>query len=380
MLLDDAGVERGDRLSDFIQQWDIAAACNDMELLHEAIAIAREQNKVVRMGDRRTNKAEQWYQDDLAIIQQGWTGPGQTNELLKVFARFGIVWQGLDGDDLVDYIIETAQTAPGYQDYCNHKHELDQRAAEWAAEAQGYYTPYCSFPTRTTNLHKHECSQDSDQNVLPFNDQRAEESRQRIRDAVATLEANGTFPPGIEARANLLSQEAQCSRRTLYKNLNLWHPHHYEPASVNHQGDAQQDGTAEQEKISADPLSVAQPPENQSKPDPVEDTEESVPTPPIRSWGTATDFLSSRSQSLTAAPPRRLPSTDYSPAKSFEYLDLSGAIAAIQISQRLLKWTTQQLQEWLFSTFSVRSLSFLDEEQLVLCAETLSSLSSDELR
>jgi hypothetical protein len=221
MLLDDSGAERGDRLSDFIQQWDIAAACNDMELLQEAIATAREQNKVVNMGDRRTRKAEQWYQDDLAIIKEGWTGSGQTNELLKVFARFGIVWQGLGGEELVNYIIETAQAAPGYREYCNHKHELDRRAAEWAAEAEGYYTPYCSFPNRTKNLHQHECRLDDDESVLNSNDQKAEDARQRIRNAVIALETSGLLPDGINARAVLLCQEARCSRRTLFKDKNL---------------------------------------------------------------------------------------------------------------------------------------------------------------
>jgi len=377
MLLDEGGGERGDRFSDFIQQWDIAAACNDMEQIREAATVAREQNKVVRMGDRRTHKAEQWYQDDLAIIQQGWTGPGQTNELLKVFARFGIVWKGLGGEELVNYVVETAKSAPGYQDYCHHKHELDRRAAEWAAAAEGYYTPYCSFPNRITDLHQHECSLDRDQNVLPFNDERAEQARQRIRNAVAALEADGTLPVGIDARAKLLCREAQCSRRTLYKNLSLWHPHHYGLAPAEQQDELLQDGTAEPESISAEFSEFSEGPQNQPDSGTTELPEDSVPTSDIRRWGTPVDLPVFNTRFLPIPLPSRLHGIDYSTTEENLGLDLSDRIAAIQILQRLLQWTTQQLQEWLLHVFSVRSLALLDDDQLVLCSERLHGLCAE---
>jgi hypothetical protein len=279
-LLNRFGEEIGDRLEQFLDIWEMAANGNDLEQLQEAIATAKQRSNA-KSFSKRSNRAEQWRLDDLAIIQPGWTGAGQTNEILKVIARYGVVWEALSGDALVDYVEQTAVNLPGYREFCNHQHEIRRRAQEWAREAEKYYSPYCSFPKRTGNFHQHECSQEPQENVennvVPFNQQKADDALERLQQAIANLEQKDTpLPAGIDARAKLLTSQAGCSRRTLYKHRKLWHPRHTP---------SKQDGTTEPESVSADLIVIAQEDSKQPLTPLSKGSENSVPTSDKRRWG-----------------------------------------------------------------------------------------------
>lgn len=274
-LLNRSGETISDCLERFLNSWDLAAVGNDLEDLRAAIANAQQRSKVIYLP-ARSQRAEQWRQDDLAIIQQGWTGPGQTNEILKVIARYGRVWEDLGGNDLISYVVESAMSAPGYEQFCNHKHEIHRRAQEWAQAAEEYYTPHCSFPKRTSNFHKRECSLDTSHNVIPFNQCIAEAAQERIRQAISDLESREQLPKGADARAKLLTTEAKCSRRTLYKYKHLWHPDHYQDQRV---------GTVDITEVSAINSESLELGVEQRKVLSDRNTESCVPTPYIRRWG-----------------------------------------------------------------------------------------------
>ena len=302
-LLNRQGEPISDNLEHFLNIWELAANGNDLEQLQQAIADAQQRAKTnYRSG--QSHKAQQWQQDDLTLIQQGWTGPNQTNEILKAIARYGVVWEALSQEALIQYIIQTAITAPGYQTYCNHQHEIKQRAQEWAQEAEQYYSPYCSYPKRSRNIHQHQSSLDrADQqnNIVPFNQALAQDAQARIRQAIAQLEQTQQLPQGTEARAKLLTNRIKCSRRTLYKYPQLWHPKHYH---------SKPDGTAEPATVSAPSPLPSEPLPKAPEPAATETAEQSVPTPSLRRWGLQEMSQSGQTFYLSPVSSRRLPSTD----------------------------------------------------------------------
>src|SRR5579883_3370320 len=114
-------------LGAFFQQWDIAAAAQDIGLLTVNIALAREIQ--TRRRYRLTHTViKEWREDSETEIREGWTGPGQTNHLLKTIACYGVVFAGQSGEGLVAYIVRTAIALPGYQEWCRHQAHIEQRA------------------------------------------------------------------------------------------------------------------------------------------------------------------------------------------------------------------------------------------------------------
>jgi hypothetical protein len=119
----------------FVQQWQFAQGRNDLDtkLLKQILKQAK------RKFFRISGKADKFVNDLNAEIELGWTGPGQTNRLLgRITMRsyiFHHVLSGgkpLQGATLIEDIVETAKSLPGYQEWCQHQHEIDHRAEEWA--------------------------------------------------------------------------------------------------------------------------------------------------------------------------------------------------------------------------------------------------------
>ncbi len=222
-LLDDDYHPISQDLGRFFEVWDIAAAGQDLGELRSAIATARTNRKG---KTRRTNIVEDWQQDLLSEMQEGWTAPGQTNPLLKTIACYGVVFEELQGDALAAYIERTASGSPGYAQWCRHQHEITQRAQVWARAAEGYYWPLGDLPKRTSKF-----DQEPEPNIVSFNGVRSEEAQQRIRAAVNHLETQGTLPAMATARANEIANQGGISLKTLYRHRQLWHPLHYQPLS-----------------------------------------------------------------------------------------------------------------------------------------------------
>ncbi|MBD0303845.1 MAG: hypothetical protein ICV85_17265, partial [Tolypothrix sp. T3-bin4] len=118
-------------ISHFLCIAQMQATKQDMEELKEAIAVAVPRQKATSYNRKSTSKAQEWKQHLESRIARGWTGEGQTNDLLADLVCYGIVWKGLSGSALIGYVVETTINSPGYREYCNHQHQIRHRAAEW---------------------------------------------------------------------------------------------------------------------------------------------------------------------------------------------------------------------------------------------------------
>lgn len=214
LLDDDLQPIRGN-LGQFLQSWDTAAAGQDMDELGKALTRARKEHQYRRVS--RSNTIDSWKQDLLSEMEQGWTGYGQTNHLLKAIACYGVVFEGLSGEALVHYIEEKATHSPGYSQWCRHQHEINKRTKEWAGEAENYYWALGTTPKRGR-------ASQTGNNIVCFNRQRAEDAQSRIKAAVTELETQGELPDGITARMKAIAQLAKCSFSTLQKYKELWQP------------------------------------------------------------------------------------------------------------------------------------------------------------
>jgi hypothetical protein len=217
-LLDDALNPIGSSLARFFWLWDGAAGHQDMEALRHAMKIGRDNHR--KRPKRRSHPVESWRQDLDIEITEGWTDYGQTNHLLKTIACYGHVFESLQGQALIDYTLRIALNCPGYEQYCRHQHDIERKVTAWARAVEGYYWPLGTTPSRDT---RHPQS-----NLVPFNQQQAEDAQHRIRVAYAELEQAEELPEQITARAKAIAQAAKVSQQTLYKHLGLWHPQHQE--------------------------------------------------------------------------------------------------------------------------------------------------------
>ncbi len=192
----------------------MAAAGQELAELKSAIGTARHNRRQRR---RPSTIVADWQQDLLTEMAAGWTGPGQTNHLLKTIACYGVVFEGLKGPALATYVQATATQAPGYQQWCSHQHEISQRSQTWANAAEGYYWKLGDAPTRGLGSAANQ--------IKPFpNVQKAEDAQQRIQAAVATLAAAGQLPATATARVKAIAATG-INSRTLYRYVELWHPH-----------------------------------------------------------------------------------------------------------------------------------------------------------
>ena len=209
-LLDDDLNPIGDRLSDFFTTWDWATQGQDMEMLRAALPHGREARKQASRRRKLSREATAWKADLDDEIAQGWTGPGQTNQLIKAIAERGHVFEGLSGSDLVNYIVDVATRAPGYYEYCGHQHEIHKRAREWSRSVPKLYWPYGTREKPTPPPGGN-------------NTVKAENARCRIAEAIQQIKDSEPFTT-IRNLAYRIAELAGSSLKTVYKNADLWHP------------------------------------------------------------------------------------------------------------------------------------------------------------
>jgi hypothetical protein len=152
LLLNDELEPISDNFLDFIAHMDFSANKNIVdEEFHEKLRLARESVEKKRFGFfnvRNKSKVAEWKADLEISIKLGWTGAKQTNELLRIITTYGVVFLGLEGDNLYQYILATALNATGYTEYCNHHDDIEQRCRERAKNAEKYYWKLGSTPKR----------------------------------------------------------------------------------------------------------------------------------------------------------------------------------------------------------------------------------------
>ncbi|MEO1132800.1 MAG: hypothetical protein AAFX40_08850, partial [Cyanobacteria bacterium J06639_1] len=123
-LLNDDGAISSTDLDAFMAQWQAAANSQDAIALKKALKTASHRTDLLPFHPPRSRKASDFYKDDEAVIAQGWTGQGQTNDLLRAIARHLYVFHDKSGEELARATAETARSRPGYEQFCNHKHEI----------------------------------------------------------------------------------------------------------------------------------------------------------------------------------------------------------------------------------------------------------------
>ncbi|MBD2079063.1 hypothetical protein [Leptolyngbya sp. FACHB-17] len=220
----------------FVQHWRFAQAQNwvDKKAIDRLIKVAR------RQQFRVTGKANQFLNDLNAEIEQGWTGHGQTNRLLGriamrsyIFAHVLYAAVPLEGDALVQDIVAIARSLPGYEDWCRHQHEIEERAKEWVRSIE---------QSRYFHYGKSKIPKDPDPDIPnnpepSWNHQQQMSARERIEQAMSDLRKKTTLPKGITERFDALVAYG-ISGATLYRHRDLWHPRYLE----NNQSDDRQSG------------------------------------------------------------------------------------------------------------------------------------------
>ncbi|ABW33053.1 bifunctional DNA primase/polymerase [Acaryochloris marina] len=230
-------------LETWLEAFELCADGQDMGRLSHAIADAQQNFKVRKSGN--ASSLATWQERIHEEKQQGWTGPCQTNEKLKIIACEARVFLGMDSpEQIAEYVCQTAQNTPGFNEHCRHQHEIERRSYEVATWAMRYYWPAGSAPTRDAKYH--------DKQVAPadfgYHQSKREAAQNRIKQAVLELKRVDKLPPGIAARASAIAKLAHTSQKTLYRksNLELWHPHHLPPEPPQKAPEALQKGTITQ--------------------------------------------------------------------------------------------------------------------------------------
>ncbi|BAU15885.1 hypothetical protein LEP3755_64510 (plasmid) [Leptolyngbya sp. NIES-3755] len=209
----------------FVQQWQFAQGRNDLD--------TKTLKQILKQAKRRlyqvSGKAEKFINDLNAEIELGWTGYGQTNRLLGRITMRSYIFhhvlsggQPLAGNALVEEVVETARSLPGYQEWCRHQHEIEHRAAEWARCIESSHYFHYGDRKGKFKAKSEELESAIDQSPS-WNQQQSESARDRIRSAIADLLEKGTLPSQATQRFKVLLQY-KIGGGSLYRHRDLWHP------------------------------------------------------------------------------------------------------------------------------------------------------------
>lgn len=214
----------------FVQQWRFAERKNSVS--------RQDIDRVVLVAQRKTYSktlkvsGQKYYSDLCKDIDGGFTGPGQSQSLLaKVANRERVFYHAihggkpLEGEALANRIAEVIRSLPGFEEFCGHKHEIDQLAKAWARAAERRYYPYGSQKPLLLNSGDRNTSEPK---ALTPNQQRAQDARERIRQAIADLLDKNALPAQATARRNAIRTYG-IGNKTLDKNRDLWHPESLNP-------------------------------------------------------------------------------------------------------------------------------------------------------
>jgi hypothetical protein len=231
-LLNDAFQPIWSTQQTFVDRWHFAQSRNDLDTKALKQILKQAKRRLYRVS----GKAEKFINDLNAEIEVGWTGPGQTNRLLGritmrtyIFHHVLSGGQPLEGSALVEEIVETARSLPGYREWCQHQHEIEHRAEEWARCIQSSHYFHYGDEKGKFKAKSEELDAAIDHSPS-WNQQQSESARDRIRTAIADLLEKGTLPTNATARFKALIQY-KIGGGSLYRHRDLWHPNFLNHAS-----------------------------------------------------------------------------------------------------------------------------------------------------
>jgi hypothetical protein len=227
-LLDPDYVPYSNQIATFLDRAEQAAAATEIRLLETALA-ASNARKVFRQMRGDGEKAAAFAADLKEQIEEGWSDFGQTNDLLRVIGTYGRVFEALSGQELCNYIARTAQSLPGYREFCRHQHHIQQRAKEWARCIEKFYYPYGEPPNRTGSFAQMQAKPSPHPNYQ--NETRQQQAIDRITKGVEWVRQQlGSLPKRVGTMKDALTNAIAAlfgtrpSDKTLYRHRELWHP------------------------------------------------------------------------------------------------------------------------------------------------------------
>ena len=209
----------------FLQYWNCVRSRNAVN----AKTIKRIIKQFKRHPFRISGKADKYLNDLNAEIEIGWTGAGQTNRLLgritmRSYVFHHVLTSGspLSGQKLVSEIVRVARSLPGYSDWCQHQHEIEHRAEEWAQciESSHYFHYGDALGKYKAQIEK---KKSPIENLPNWNEQQSKSAREKIRSAIADLLEKGVLPNSTTQRFKSLL-EYRIGGGSLYRHKDLWHP------------------------------------------------------------------------------------------------------------------------------------------------------------
>lgn len=213
----------------FVRQWHSARQANTLETK----TLARYLKQTWQGFQPISGGAKKFIQDLNAEIEAGWSSYGQTNRLLGRIAMRTYIFhhilhggEPLAGQALVNQIVAVAQSLPGYKEWCQHQHEIAQRAADWARSVEkSHYFHYglhyeLHYKDVTTKLGL----ENAPKPRSDWNQQQFDRTRDKIRNAVLEMQKLDQFPNRATERFNKLTKIYGIGGSSLYRHLDLWHP------------------------------------------------------------------------------------------------------------------------------------------------------------
>ena len=232
------------QLAVFLDQWEMAAQSQDVDLLDKQLPKLYEKYKQqknqfkYRPTEQQTKKARGW---EIALDKQveiGWTSIGQTYNLLPKFLAKAVVFLQLEGEELYKWMYELITNAPGYWQYCQHKHEIEKIIKSWIKtnNRTKYYTPYRSQPVRSQPFPfgDPKLVEKKQRQPNPENQKRAETVIQQLTIAVRSVLHKFTPELKIGEWEKTIREQMQklfdraCSNSTLTKYKTIWNPKYWD--------------------------------------------------------------------------------------------------------------------------------------------------------
>ncbi|GAP99866.1 hypothetical protein [Leptolyngbya sp. NIES-2104] len=209
----------------FAEQWKFAQQQNELDSQLFKRILKQAKHRLLHIS----GKADKFIADLNAEIELGWTSSGQTNRLLGritmreyIFHHVLAGGEPLIGTALVNRIVEVARSLPGYTEFCNHQHEIEHRAEEWARCVENSH--YFHYGEQNGKFRqKSELIDQAVEKAPTWNQQQSENARDRIRSAIADLLEKESLPTNATARFKVLLHY-KIGGGSLYKHRDLWHP------------------------------------------------------------------------------------------------------------------------------------------------------------
>lgn len=221
----------------FVRQWRSARQANTLETK----TLTRYLKQTWQGFQPISGGAKKFIQDLNAEIEAGWTSCGQTNRLLGRIAMRTYIFhhilhggEPLTGQALVNQIVAVAQALPGYKEWCQHQHEIVQRASDWARSVEkSHYFHYglhyeLHYKDTTTKLGL----ENAPKSRSDWNQQQFEQTRKKIQNAVSEMQKLSEFPGQATERFNKLAKLYKISGSSLYRHRDLWHPKEFKVQST----------------------------------------------------------------------------------------------------------------------------------------------------